>query len=68
MQRPAVSEATPINMAASHTSPASMSQKQKIDKMVEATGEPPGTCEFYLESMSWNMDEAISMYYSYNAK
>jgi hypothetical protein len=45
-----------------------MSQKQKIDRMVEATGEAPGTCEFYLESMSWNMEEAIAMFYSYNAK
>jgi hypothetical protein len=39
-------------------------KQRKIQEMAKATGAAEDVCGFFLESMNWNMDEAMTMYLS----
>lgn len=39
-------------------------KQRKIQEMAKATGATEDVCGFFLESMNWNVDEAMTMYFS----
>ena len=36
--------------------------EEQVNKMITETGQNKEVCQFYLESMDWNLEQAVSMY------